>query len=121
VLEAGIVDAIEKVLHTARHIAKVLRRAEDEALRRQHVFGAGLQRFAHHDFDIAAVRIPRPRQHGLEHAARGAGLAVIDNEQALGRHRPIMARLWEICADATPGIARRMPLATLAATQRPKG
>ena len=63
-LQTGIVDPVEEILQRAAHIAQVLRGAENDALRCQHILRTGLQRRLYGDgdaFDPVRTGAPRHR------------------------------------------------------------
>src|SRR5260221_2065719 len=76
---AGIKHALEEVLHYPGHVAEVLRRAEDERVRGEHILGSRLGAALYdHSYVLLLARAAFHRFGHLRglHAAR-----VIDDEQ----------------------------------------
>jgi hypothetical protein len=78
---AGVEHALEEVLHHPRHVAEVLRRAEDQAVGGEHVLGPGLGTALHHHahaFFRACAAL-----HGLGHLCGLHAAGVKNDEQGL--------------------------------------
>ena len=66
-VQARVVDLIDEVLQRSGHVPEVGRRAQHEAVGRQHVDRRGRQCRAHDHLDPLDGVVARPRPHGLEH------------------------------------------------------
>ena len=79
----GIEGAVQEVLHRPGHVAEVLRRTEEDAVRPQEVVRAGILGLDKARLNLIDERIGCPFVGGKRHAFGVARLRVIDDEQVL--------------------------------------
>jgi hypothetical protein len=79
-LEARVVDGVEEVLESARHVTEVGRGPQQVAVRLEHVDGGGAERRAHLDVDPLDLGIGRPRPRRLEQGVERRRRGVVDDQ-----------------------------------------
>ena len=77
----GIKGAVEEILHSTRHVAKVLRGAEQQAVGPEQVVRSGIPTQQPPDLDAGYIGVAGALVNGIGHALGAVGLGVVNDQQ----------------------------------------